>query len=50
MHNLLFYTSLFALGWMLGSGLMWFHFYHSGLIRSREEYYKAKAQGRRSME
>lgn len=40
----------FCLGWTFGAGLMWFHFYRAGLIRSRSEYYQAKKDGRRSME
>lgn len=39
-----------AIGWGLGSAVMWAHFYYSGLIRSKAEYHRAKAEGRRSME
>lgn len=39
-----------GLGWFIGSVIMWAHFYFSGLIRSREEYYQAKADGRKSMQ
>jgi len=39
-----------CIGWFFGAAIMWYHFYASGLIRSREEYYKAKDEGRGSME
>lgn len=28
----------FCVGWFFGSGVMWFWFHRSGLIRSREEW------------
>lgn len=31
----------FLLGWSAGAAAMWFYFSKSGLIRSREEYYKS---------
>ena len=39
----------FFLGQGFGSLLMWVHYMRSGLIRNREEYYKAKAEGHGSM-
>lgn len=33
-----------CIGWFLGCTVMWVYFAHSGLMRTREEYYAAKDQ------
>ncbi len=36
----------FCLGWGCGAAAMWFHFWHSRLIRTRYEWYaERKARG-----
>lgn len=50
MRGMIGYFVSAMLGWFFGAGLMWAHFYFSGLIRSRAEYTIAKADGRKSME